>query len=430
MPLALIERWQKNPIHQALAQHPYREYALSNIPNLLGLWIQRTTVGWLTWEMTHSGFWLGAISMAELAPSLLLAPIAGVFADRYSRIKVLRITQGLIFLQALLFCLLLLNELLTIPALLGLVLIQGVVTSFAQPSRMALVSSMVPRQHLTSAVSLNAIIFNLARFLGPMLAGAGLVWLSPTILLGFSATGYCWFWGVLWYLKIQEEHVEQVRQTAPTGLIQSIRAGLHYARQHPLLGPWLAIFIILCLGVRQLAELLPGVSDLLFHQGVEGLALLSSGLGLGAVAGSLWMSQQPHEALPRIFRFSAWGLCLLLAILSWSPSFVLAVIVVAGCGLLLMVSGISTQTMLQLEVESQFRGRLLSLYGLVLRGGPAIGALLVGTTADWIGLEWPLTIAAALTGLVLWRMQAQIPNDTTQPPGKMPFITAPPSSPA
>lgn len=91
MSLALIERWQKNPIHQALVQHPYREYVLSNIPNLLGLWIQRTTVSWLTWEMTHSGFWLGAISMAELAPSLLLAPIAGVFADRYSRIKVLRI---------------------------------------------------------------------------------------------------------------------------------------------------------------------------------------------------------------------------------------------------------------------------------------------------------------------------------------------------
>ena len=118
------------------------------------------------------------------------------------------------------------------------------------------------------------------------------------------------------------------------------------------------------------------------------------------------MSQQPHEALPRIFRFSAWGLCLLLAILSWSPSFVLAVIVVVRCGLLLMVNGISLQTVLQLEVKSQFRGRLLSLYGLVLQGGPAIGALLVGTTADWIGLEWPLTIAGALTGLVLWRMQA------------------------
>ena len=79
----------------------------------------------------------------------------------------------------------------------------------------------------------------------------------------------------------------------------------------------------------------------------------------------------------------------------------LAVIVVAGCSLLLMVSGISIQIMLKLEVESQFRGRLLILYGLVLRGGPAIGALLVGTTADWIGLEWPLTTAAALTGLVL-----------------------------
>ena len=366
--------------------------------------------------------------MAELAPSLLLTPVAGVFADRYSRIKLLRITQGLIFLQALLFCILLLNDLLTLPVLIGLVVIQGLVTSFAQPSRMALISSMVPRQHLTSAISLNAIIFNLARFLGPILAGAGLVWLNPTILLGCSATGYCWFWGILWYLKIQEKHVEQVRQTTPTSLIQSIRTGLHYARQHPLLGPWLAVFVVLCLGVRQLAELLPGVSDLLFYKGIEGLAMLSSGLGLGAVTGSIWMSQQPYEALPRIFRFSTWGLCLLLAILSWSPSFVLAVVVVAGCGLLLMVSGISTQTMLQLEVESQFRGRLLGLYGLVLRGGPAIGALLVGTTADWIGLEWSLTIAAALTSSVLWHMFAQIPNNTAQPPGKMPFVTVPPSS--
>ena len=89
------------------------------------------------------------------------------------------------------------------------------------------------------------------------------------------------------------------------------------------------------------------------------------------------------------------------AILLWSPSFVLAVIVVVGCGLLLMVSRISTQTLLQLEVESQFWIHLLSLYSLVLRGGPAIGALLVGTTANKIGLEWPLTIATALTGLVL-----------------------------
>ena len=83
--------------------------------------------------------------MAELAPSLLLTPVAGVFADRYSRIKLLRITQGLIFLQALLFCRLLLNDLLTLPVLIGLVVIQGLVTSFAQPSRMALISSMVPR---------------------------------------------------------------------------------------------------------------------------------------------------------------------------------------------------------------------------------------------------------------------------------------------
>ena len=155
----------------------------------------------------------------------------------------------------------------------------------------------MPAQQLTSAVSLNTIIFNLARCLEPLLAGARLARLNPTILLGFSSTGYCWFWGVLWYLKIQEEHVEQVRQTAPTSLIQSICTGLDYTHQHTLRGPWLAVFVILCLGIRQLAELLPGVSDLLFHQGVGGLALLSSGLRRVDLTGSIWMSQQPHEAL-------------------------------------------------------------------------------------------------------------------------------------
>ena len=161
----------------------------------------------------------------------------------------------------------------------------------------------MPAQQLTSAVSLNTIIFNLARFLEPLLAGAGLARLNPTILLGFSSTGYCWFWGVLWYLKIQEEHVEQVRQTAPTSLIQSICAGLDYTHQHTLCGPWLAVFVILCLGIRQLAELLPGVSDLLFHQGVGGLALLSSGLRRVDLTGSIWMSQQPHEALLKFSNF-------------------------------------------------------------------------------------------------------------------------------
>jgi hypothetical protein len=181
--------------------------------------------------------------------------------------------------------------------------LQELVTSFAQPSRIALISSIVPAQQLTSAVSLNTIIFNLARFLEPLLAGAGLARLNPTILLGFSSTGYCWFWGVLWYLKIQEEHVEQVRQTAPTSLIQSICTGLDYTHQHTLRGPWLAVFVILCLGIRQLAELLPGVSDLLFHQGVGGLALLSSGLRRVDLTGSIWMSQQPHEALLKFSNF-------------------------------------------------------------------------------------------------------------------------------
>ena len=427
MSLDLRQRWLHHPVRQVLAQPLYRGYALSNIPNLLGLWVQRTTIGWLTWELTHSAFWLGAVSMAELAPSLVLAPIAGVFADRYSRLQLLRLTQGLIVLQALLFCLLLWAEQLTLPVLLSLVLLHGVTVSFAQPARMALVSSLIDREWLTSAVSLNAIIFNLARFLGPMVAGAGLVWWNPIGLLGLSAAGYLWFWSVLWRLRVREEHVG-LQEGPPQSVRHSLLEGMNYGQNHPLLGPWLVSFIALCVGIRELAELLPGIADLLFQQGVTGLAWLSSSLGLGAMVGSLWMSQQPRTALVRIYQFSAWGLCGLLTLLAWSPSFEVAVVVIGGCGLLLMVSGIATQTTLQLEVAPRFRGRMLSLYGVIIRGGPALGALLVGTLTDQIGMRWPLLLSATLTATILWRKLLEIPNSSASETELLQVVPEPPPS--
>jgi MFS family permease len=417
---ALSERWQDNPVWLTLAQPNYRDFAVGNIPNLLGLWVQRTTVSWLAWELTHSGFWLGVASMAELAPSLLLAPLAGALADRYSRLRILRIVQSIVVMQALLLAGLLFADVLTLWSLLLVVFSHGVVVSFSQPARMALVPTLTAREHLTTAVSLNATIFNLARFLGPMLAGVGLVWGEPAWLLTGSAIAYAWFWHILWRLQLTEEHLA----TQSTGtalpqvweeLRQSIVDGLRYSCGHPLLAPWLVTFLALCVGGRQIAELLPGVSDLLFAQGAEGLALLSSGLGLGAVIGSIWMSQQRHADLPRVYRFSALGLLLALGLLVWSPSFWLALPCAVLVGATLMTGGIATQTTLQLEVEPALRGRMLSLYGVIIRGGPAVGALLIGTAADFVGLLWPVTIALLVAAGVLWWKLPRAPVSVSAP---------------
>ena len=149
-------------IRSAMASRNYRNYAIGSFASHVGTWVQRVAVGWLAWELTHSGLWLGMIAFADLAPTVFLAPVCGVVADRVDRLHGSRVTQSLAALQAFSLWGMAIAGWLTIEWLFCLVLVQGVIMAFNQPLRFAIIPSLVEHKDLGSAIAINSISFNFA----------------------------------------------------------------------------------------------------------------------------------------------------------------------------------------------------------------------------------------------------------------------------
>jgi MFS family permease len=162
-------------ISRALAHRDFGVYVAGNSISLIGTWMQRIGVGWLGWELSHSGAVLGLVAFADLFPGVLIGPFGGALADRANRLRVIKVGQTLIMLQALALFVLTASGGINVPLLVALVLFQGAVIGFNQPARLALIPSLVPRPDLATAVAINSIVFNTARFIGPALAGVVIV---------------------------------------------------------------------------------------------------------------------------------------------------------------------------------------------------------------------------------------------------------------
>ena len=387
----------------ALKSPSYGLYAAGNSVSLIGTWMQRVAVGWLTWELTGSGAWLGVVAFAELFPTVLIAPFAGVLADRRDRLTVMRVAQGLLLVQALALFVLTASGAMTIWILLGLTLYLGVVAAIAQPVRLALVPSLVPREHLSAAVAINSIIFNGARFLGP--AAAGVIIVSGGIAAAFAANAasFVWFLFVLSRLRVAPDGQAS---TAGRSVLAALAEGLAYTARHPGIGPLLALLLAVSLCARPVVELLPGFAGAVFAAGAEGLAAMTATIGLGAIAAGLWLAQRDSGlGLVRVTLLAPLGMAAALGLFVASPGLWLALPALFLVGVAAVTAGVGTQTLLQLSVASELRGRVLSLYGLIFRGGPALGALVMGGLSEILGLRWPLAggvLLAALAWALVW----------------------------
>jgi len=191
-----------------------------------------------------------------------------------------------------------------------------------------------------------------------------------------------------------------------------VREGVRYTVRHPGIGPLLLLHAVLAVSARPFVELLPGFAAEVFGRGAPGLATLSSTVGIGAIVGGLWLAQRGATA--RLTQVAlASSLLVALAILGFALSdrFEVAVVCVAFAGFGMVVAGAGTQTALQAAVEERMRGRVLSLFGLIFRGGPALGALVMGAASELFGLQAPLALGAALgilACMLAWRRRAAI----------------------
>ena len=396
-------------IRGVFSNRNYAIYMSGNSISLVGFWVQRLGVGWLTWELTGSGFWLGFIAFADLFPVVVIGPFAGVLADRVDRRRLMQVCQTLGLLQAAVLALLTAVDAITIEALLGLTLFLGVTTAANQPARLSLVPSLVRPADLSTAVALNAVIFNTARFVGPAVAGVVIAGFGVAWAFAFNAVSYAVLVVVLGFLRLPPR---QRPPSGASGVLADIGEGVRYAVRHPAIGPLLLLMTAVSLLARPVFELLPGFVDTVFGLGAGGLAALTSAVGLGAIAGGVWLAQRGTLAgLTRIVLASAAVSGLVLVAFSGTALFWLALAAMAAAGAATVMCSIGIQTLIQTTVAGHMRGRVLSLWGIIIRAGPALGALAMGWSSGYLGLGWPVAAGGALCTLaaaIAWSRRSRL----------------------
>lgn len=399
-------RWAEfGAIRSAFGNRNYAIYTAGSSVALVGLWVQRLAVGWLTWELTGSGFWLGAVAFLDLFPAVVVGPFAGVLADRVDRLKLAFVCQGLSFAQTLALVALTASGKIEIASLMALVLFLGIVRAVYQPVRLSLVPMLVRAGDVPSAVAISSVIFNLARFVGPALAGliiSATGGVAPAF--GFYAVAVLVLLFALSRIRVGPLEDRQGRRR---GFLADVAEGIRYTVRHEAIGPILLLMLAVSVLVRPVGELLPGFADAVFGRGAGGLAWLTSAVGLGAVASGVWLAQRGSAAgLVSIAIRSAGATALFLVLFCATARFWIAVPALAGFGFSLVSAAIATQTLILGAAEESVRGRVISLYGVIFRGGPAIGALIMGALSGPLGLRAPVLAGGVLclvVAVILWR---------------------------
>jgi MFS family permease len=370
-------------------------YSLGSAVSLTGMWMERIAVGWLTWELTQSGFWLGVVAFADFFPVILIAPFAGAVADRVDRLLVVKISQAALLVQAGVLWALTATGHVNVAWLITLNAIHGIVVAFNQPARLALVPSLVPVADLGAAVAINSVIFNLARFIGPVFAGLAIVWSGVAAAFLANALSYVAFLIALARIRIAPGESEAA--TVPRSFIADLADGIRYTATHPGIGALMVLLIAFGVGGRPLTELLPGLADDVYHAGAGGLSILASATGAGAILGGVWLGHRAHAANLMTITLAAAVITALAATAAVATENLwLALPAVVVFGFAMSSAGIASQTLVQLASDRSMRGRVMGLYGLIFRGGPAIGALGAGLVSVQLGLRWPVVIGAVL----------------------------------
>jgi len=372
----------------------FRIYLYGHIPNVVGIWVVRIAIGWLAWELTHSGFWVGAVAAADAMPVLLLGPVGGVLADRFDRKFIAMVTQAILTVIAVVLTAATVSGVIDIWLLFAFALARGITFSFWQPVRLALMPNLVPREHLRTAIALNSSTFNAAQFVGPALAAVLLTLGGAGLAFAFNVVAAA---VMVWTLALVELPRRAERAGPKTSFVEDALAGIRYGASHPGIGPMLILLFVLGTMIRPLTELLSAVAGSVFLQDVGGFSMMASSVGIGAMCGAVWMLRRgdaENSTDIALFAGLAGGSAALLVVaVAWFP---FALLCLAVLGFSMTAGGIATQQVVQFAVPDEMRGRVLGLFGMMFRSGPALGALVMGRIGDAVGLTWPILVGACI----------------------------------
>jgi MFS family permease len=378
---------------RSLRTRNYKLYFMGQSVSLIGTWAQTIAIGWLVLDLSdNSGFAVGFVLALQFLPVLLLGAWAGVLADRTDKQKLLVITQAVQAAVALALGLVVITGVVQLWMVYALVVCFGVAQALDNPTRMAFVSEMVGTNDLANAVGLNSTMFQLARILGPAVAG---------VLIVLIGTGPCFLLNAVSYAGVIVALLAMDRRALHRGapIVRAkgqIREGLRYMWRNPELRSLLCLTAVVGTLAINFPVVLPLLAKITFHGNADTYSLMTIAMGVPALVGGLVVAHRANASELVLF---ASGLCFGAAILvsALAPSLALFVLFIAVVGGVQIIFISTCNTMVQMRADPQLRGRVISVYVMTVQGSTPIGGPLIGWISQEFGPRYGLAVGGIAT---------------------------------
>lgn len=377
----------------ALSSRNFLIYLIGSTVSLHGLWVYRVALGWFAWQLTGSELWVGIVSFSQFAPAVLFGPVFGVLADRVDRRQASIVINSLSALNMLLLGGLAASGHVDIAVLTVVSLVQGALDGAHTPVRMTLVPNLVAREQLQSAIASTSISFNVSRFVGPAIAGIVIATMGVSAAFLLNGLSYLAIVAAVFNIELRPM---PPRNKNPGDVWSELLDGVNYVRTHETIRGLLLMIAVGSVFGRGAMEMLPAFADTVFERGSSGLAVLTSVVGVGAVATGLILTRSTQWLNIGVIRGSVVLAGLLIAAFGANTFFWLAVPIATALGVTLSLGGVGSQILLQGLVDEGVRGRVSSLWGMIAFGGVAFGGLIVGAAASLFGLQATVIVAGLL----------------------------------
>ncbi|MGE4609969.1 MAG: MFS transporter [Paracoccaceae bacterium] len=368
----------------ALKSPQYCLYLIGNVFGMNANWIMRLVIGWLAWDLTKSASFVGFVSFLNFSPALLGGPVFGVIVDKADLRKAMLLVQFTITALSLVMLGVVAMDK-TSPTFLAVyALIIGTAFTAYQPIRLSLGPRLVRPERVSSVVSLGALNFNISRLTGPAIAGTLIANYGVTFTMATVCALYVPFLLFLARLHPRPRNV----QAEALPFWQSMRQGFKFVLSSRLILIAMITTGIFSLAIRAATEVLPIIADGIFERGAAGLGMLAAAAGVGAIVASIMqvMADPPVRGyIPRRALLATLLGSVLTLALGFNESWPVAVALIGGIGFTSTLVGINFQSAVQMQLDDDMRGRVMSLWMTVAVGGTALGALAVGVLIEYIG---------------------------------------------
>lgn len=405
------DRLMAVPTFRSLRHRNYRLFFSGQIISTVGTWMQTMAQSWLVYQLTHSSVWLGILGFLTTIPMLFFVMYGGAVADRFSRHRILIVTQTLSLVQSVILTLLVAFNGATVELVCLMAFTLGTINAFDVPARQSFVVGLVEKQDLANAIALNSASFNAARIVGPAIGG---------VVIAAFGVGWCFFLNAISFFAVIIVLLRlKIERRAPTssrtpGFLSSVRESAAYVRSDRTLVSILTLVAVITMFGWSYTVLLPIFADTVLGIGAVGLGNLMMSFGIGALISAITVASTESRVPPTRFIFGGITLFVLgISVFAISTNVVTSVysLIFVGMGLIMFIS--TANAAVQRRAPDALRGRVMGFYLLIFQGLAPFGHLGMGWLAGHIGVRWAVLSGASVCALAAVGVRMTF---STQPP--------------